>query len=127
MIARMPDPLDPDDQELVDASRRTYLAAERTLLAWWRSAIAAIAVAIGVGRVVPALTHADRVPYVALGIAFALLGLAYVVYGTVRYRALRLALETGRYRETDTRVVLGFTIAMVLLAVVTVILLLISA
>jgi putative membrane protein len=118
---------EPDDQEFGDASRRTYLAAERTLLAWWRSAIAAIAVAIGVGRVVPALTHTDRVPYVVLGIAFATLGLAYVVYGTVRYRALRLALETGRYRETDTRVVLGFTIAMVLLAVVTVILLLVSA
>jgi putative membrane protein len=119
--------VEPDDQEFGDASRRTYLAAERTLLAWWRSAIAAIAVAIGVGRVVPALTHADRIPYLVLGIAFAALGLAYVLYGTVRYRALRLALETGRYRETDTRVVLGFTVAMVLLAVATVVLLLISA
>ena len=118
--------VDPDDQEFGDASRRTYLAAERTLLAWWRSAIGSIAVAIGVGRVVPALTHADRVPYVILGLAFAALGIAYVIYGTLRHRALRLALETGRYREADTRVVLGFTIAMVLLGTMTVVLLLIS-
>jgi uncharacterized membrane protein YidH (DUF202 family) len=32
-----------------DASRRTYLAEERTLLAWWRSGLAAFAVAVGVG------------------------------------------------------------------------------
>ena len=118
--------VEPDDQGFGDASRRTYLAAERTLLAWWRSAIGSVAVAIGVGRVVPALTHAARIPYVLLGLGFAGLGLAYVIYGTVRYRALRLALETGRYREADTKVVLGFTIVMVSLAVATVVLLLIS-
>ena len=32
-----------------DASRQTYLAEERTLLAWWRSGLAAFAVAVGVG------------------------------------------------------------------------------
>jgi hypothetical protein len=35
-----------------DASRRTYLAEERTLLAWWRSGLAAFAVSCP-PRVVP--------------------------------------------------------------------------
>ena len=117
----------PDEQDFGDPTRRTYLAAERTLLAWWRSAIGAVAVAIGVGRVVPALTHRDRGPYLALGVAFAALGLAFVVFGTMRHRALRTALEGGRYREADPRVVLAFTVAIVLLALATIGLLLISA
>ena len=39
-----------------DAIRRTRLAAERTELAWWRTALTSIAVAIAVGRVVPELS-----------------------------------------------------------------------
>jgi putative membrane protein len=118
---------DPDDQDYGDPTRRTYLAAERTLLAWWRSAIGAVAVGVGVGRVVPALTHGDRGPYVALGIAFASLGLAFVLYGSLRYRALRAALEGGRYREANPQVVLAFTLAIMGLSVATVALLLVSA
>ena len=41
--------------EDVDATRRTYLASERTELAWWRTGLTALAVALGVGRVVPGL------------------------------------------------------------------------
>jgi uncharacterized membrane protein YidH (DUF202 family) len=40
-------------QDGIDPTRRTWLAAERTWLAWWRSGIAAAAAAIGVGRLVP--------------------------------------------------------------------------
>ena len=45
-----------------DASRRTYLAEERTLLAWWRSGLAAFAVAVGVGRLLPAEVVPIEVP-----------------------------------------------------------------
>ena len=38
-----------------DASRRTWLAAERTVLAWLRTGLTATAVALGVGKVVPDL------------------------------------------------------------------------
>jgi uncharacterized membrane protein YidH (DUF202 family) len=41
--------------DAVDATRRTHLASERTELAWWRTGLAALAVAVGVGRVVPGL------------------------------------------------------------------------
>ena len=35
--------MEPPDQ-VADASRRTYLAGERTYLAWWRSGLTALAV-----------------------------------------------------------------------------------
>ena len=64
---------DPDPAQLVDASRRTYLAGERTQLAWWRTGLAALAVAIGVGRVVPELDNSvTRWPYVIAGLGSAL-------------------------------------------------------
>jgi uncharacterized membrane protein YidH (DUF202 family) len=40
-----------------DASRRTLLAEERTFLAWFRSGLAAIAVSLAVGRLLPALVE----------------------------------------------------------------------
>ena len=39
----------------MDALRRTRLANERTYLAWWRSALTALAVAVGTGRIAPGL------------------------------------------------------------------------
>jgi len=48
-------------EDVVDATRRTRLASERTYLAWWRSALAAIAVALGVGKVVPELTGGSSI------------------------------------------------------------------
>ena len=37
--------------------QRTSMAAERTWLAWWRTALAATAGALGVGRFAPELLH----------------------------------------------------------------------
>ena len=70
------------------ADRRTSLAVERTQLAWWRTGLTSLAVAIGVGRVVPELSEADTTwPYAAVGIAFALYGIALFAQGTRRGRA----------------------------------------
>jgi putative membrane protein len=46
------------DGEMVDVTRRTRLAAERTWLAWWRTGIAASAAALAVGALVPQLVEA---------------------------------------------------------------------
>jgi putative membrane protein len=54
------------DQDL-DQTRRTSMAAERTWLAWWRSAIAATAGALGVGRLAPELLDVAPWPYILLG------------------------------------------------------------
>ena len=66
-----------------DATRRTQLASERTQLAWWRTGLTALAVAIGVGRLVPALDDSTvEWPYTLLGVAFALYGIALIGTGT---------------------------------------------
>lgn len=75
----------PGEQGLEDASRRTHYAHERTQLAWGRNGLTAFAVAIGVGRILPELnSEVTEWPYVALGVAFAVYGIALLTYGAVR-------------------------------------------
>jgi putative membrane protein len=98
-------PLEPDRNpaQLVDASRRTYLAGERTQLAWWRTGLTALAVALGVGRVVPELSGtAARWPYVIAGVGFALWGIFAVAYGTANREAMEKALQAGQFHEAPT-------------------------
>jgi len=67
-----------------DPTRRTSLAYERTQLAWWRTGLTALAVSLGVGRILPELDHhAAQWPYVVLGVGFAVYGIALIVYGGV--------------------------------------------
>jgi uncharacterized membrane protein YidH (DUF202 family) len=69
--------------------RRTSLAGERTLLAWWRTGFTAIAVALAVGRVLPELaSDSPRWPYVLIGVGFGLYGIALIAYGTRRIATL---------------------------------------
>lgn len=80
-----------------DAIRRTRLAAERTELAWWRTALTSIAVAVGVGRVVPELSGSSTEwPYVVVGIGFALYSVALFAYGSIRSRRVEVALDRGQ-------------------------------
>jgi putative membrane protein len=113
---------EPDDQAH-DATRRTYLAQERTLLAWWRSGLAAFAVAIGVGRLVPALLGVASAPFVTLGVGFGLVGLAFVYLGARRDRAVTRQLAAGRFEPLDGRLVWGITGALLVLGAATVVLL----
>jgi putative membrane protein len=94
---------EPNPAQLVDASRRTYLAGERTQLAWWRTGLTALAVALGVGRVVPELGGTTtRWPYVVAGVGFALWGIFAVAYGTAHREAMERALRDGRIHEGPT-------------------------
>jgi putative membrane protein len=91
-----------DSAALVDATRRTYLAGERTQLAWWRTGLAALAVAIGVGRVVPELSdHSTKWPYVVTGVGFAIWGIFAIGYGTAHRMAIDKALAEGRFFEAS--------------------------
>ena len=73
--------------EDASADRRTRLAVERTQLAWWRTGLTSLAVAIGIGRVVPELSDSQTTwPYGAVGIAFAVYGIALFARGTSRVR-----------------------------------------
>ena len=91
----------PSDPETDLAARRTEMASERTALAWWRTALTALAVAIGVGRVVPELgPDHDELPYVIIGAGFAVYALLLFVHGTLRARAVNLAVEHERFVST---------------------------
>jgi len=93
-------PRDDSIDEAVDATRRTRLASERTELAWWRTGLTAMAVAYAVGRVVPELEdRTTRWPYVTGGIAFAVYGVAVMLYGSYRNRAVQRALAEGKFPE----------------------------
>jgi putative membrane protein len=78
-----------NDERMGGADRRTSLAVERTQLAWWRTGLTALAVAVGIGRVVPELSDSDTTwPYGAVGIAFAVYGIALFLEGTARGRSV---------------------------------------
>jgi len=91
---------DPHAAEVADATRRTRLANERTELAWWRTGLTALAVALGVGRVVPELNDsAVRWPYVVAGVGFALWGIAAIAYGSRRSAEVERVLAAGHFPE----------------------------
>lgn len=83
-------------------ARRTSLAGERTLLAWWRTGLTAIAVALGVGRLLPELApDTTHWPYAVLGVGFSAYGIALFLFGTRRMGVVnrRLGIETERSPE----------------------------
>jgi len=113
----MPEP----EESFEGAPRRTHLAAERTQLAWWRTGLTAIAVGIGVGRVVPELAGTtDTWPYVVAGIAFALYGVVLIAYGTTRARELERKLGGRHEIDASDRVLLLLTGCGVLLGLASV-------
>jgi len=126
----MPDqPAKPDSSpaQLVDATRRTYLAGERTQLAWWRTGLTALAVALGVGRVVPELDRsAARWPYVVAGVGFALWGILALAYGTANREAMQRALREGRFHEAASWPLRTLTVTGIALGLLTALLILID-
>jgi len=91
------------EPDVVDATRRTRLANERTYLAWLRSALTALAVAVGIGRLVPGVTDVTRWPFELVGAGFAVLAMLLVVYGARRYVQVERALSAGRFAPFDAR------------------------
>lgn len=60
----------PAEDEASDALRRTRLANERTYLAWWRTGLAALAVSLGAGKLIPELSKGPAWPFQLIGTAF---------------------------------------------------------
>jgi uncharacterized membrane protein YidH (DUF202 family) len=110
----------PRDDEQV---RLTYLAQERTLLAWWRCALAAFAVAVGVGRLLPALIRRPSPPFVMLGVGFGLVGVAFVAFGAHRDRLVDRQLASGRFEPLSRHIVWIMAGALLALGAATVVLL----
>jgi len=104
-----------------DAIRRTRLAAERTELAWWRTALTSIAVAIAVGRVVPELSGTSTEwPYVVVGVGWALYSVALFGYGSIRSRRVERAVDRGEMIHSsriETRWLMSFGVLLCLATV----------
>ena len=74
------------------APRRTVLAAERTYLAWVRTALGALGMAVAVGRLLPALAQVSHVTFGLLGAAYGAFGLLLLLIAAYRTRGVREAL-----------------------------------
>jgi len=107
--------------EFGDPSRRTYLAAERTLLAWWRTAFGAIGVALAVGRLLPDIAHLPKDPFLGLGTAWGVLSGAILVFGSLRERRGHLAIQQGGFLHLNHRVAAAFAVYTLALIVATII------
>ena len=97
--------------EARDATRRTRLANERTYLAWWRTGLTSLAVSFGAGRLLPELSKGTAWPYEVIGIAFAVVGVAFIVQGYLRQRRIDDALDQGRYAPLEGKAALVFAAA----------------
>jgi putative membrane protein len=87
-----------------DATRRTWLASERTILAWLRTGLTATAVGLAVGKVLPDLRdHRSTWPFVVLGAGYGVLGILIVAYGLWRGREVDRAIHEGRWVMLDDR------------------------
>ena len=106
----------------VDVWQRTSMAAERTWLAWWRTAIASTAGALAIGRFAPELLDVAPWPYVLLGCGYAALALGLLVFGARRQRELERSILDGVHAPLAFRLVAAFTVGGVLLVVMTVVL-----
>jgi putative membrane protein len=99
---------EPSFDEARDATRRTRLANERTYLAWWRTGLTALAVSFGAGRLLPELTKGRKWPYEVIGVAFAIVGIGFIVQAYRRQRAVDEALARGDWAPFDHRAAMVF-------------------
>jgi putative membrane protein len=110
-----------EDRPLQDsAPRRTWLAAERTYLAWLRTALAALALAIGVGRLLPALIDVDHVAFALVGAGYGVFGVLILALGAWRTQRVRGALTVNDPLPADMWVIWLLTVLGVVLAVATI-------
>jgi putative membrane protein len=105
-----------------DVAQRTSMAAERTWLAWWRTALAASVGALGVGRLAPEVLDVAAWPYVLLGCCYAGLAIGLLLVGARRQRELSDALTAGSQAPLSFALIGFFTTGGVVLAVITIVL-----
>ena len=105
-----------------DVVQRTSMAAERTWLAWWRTALAATVGALAVGRLAPEVLHVAAWPYVVLGAGYAALAIGLLVTGARRQRELERAIDGGAQVPLTFPVVAVFTVGGIVLALLTIVL-----
>ncbi len=104
------------------APRRTWLAAERTYLAWLRTGLGTLGLALGVGRLLPALVDASHVVFGLLGAGYGVLGVLFLVFGASHMQGVRASLTEDRPLPTGVWSLWVLTALSVVLAVATIVL-----
>jgi uncharacterized membrane protein YidH (DUF202 family) len=102
-----------------DPTRRTYLAQERTLLAWWRTALGTVGIAVAIGSILPKLTQLPEAPYIGLGAGYAVLSLWFVLLGAYRQWTGERALAQHRYLGLTRHMLTALSIYMAALIAAT--------
>ena len=102
-----------------DSAEQTRLADERTWLAWFRTGLAAAAVAIAVGGVLPDLSTGVKWPYQLLGLGYGVLAAAILVLAAIRQRRFAEALQHGDPAPPLGPLVMWLTVAAVALTTAT--------
>jgi putative membrane protein len=100
-----------------DATRRTWLANERTYLAWWRTGLTALAAGVAAGRLIPEVAGGAAWPYELLGSGYALIGLCFIAYGHRRRVQVERALRRGEWAALPAGATFAFSAAGVALGV----------
>jgi putative membrane protein len=106
----------PDEGLTDSAPRRTWLAAERTYLAWLRTGLGALGIALAVGRLLPALIETEHIGFGLLGIGYGALGVFLLVMSAYRTHRVRAALVAQRPLPADTWTIWVLTAAGLVLA-----------
>ncbi len=108
------------------APRRTWLAAERTYLAWLRTGLGTLGLALAVGRLLPALVDASHVVFGLLGAGYGVLGVLFLVFGALHMQGIRSSLADDRPLPTSVWSLWILTALSIVLAVVTIFLVLVE-
>ena len=97
------------------------------MLAWFRSGLTSLAVGFGAGKLVPELVSGPTWPYVAIGVAFSVLGIGMMAVGLLRHRDVERALDRGEFAPLADRVVLGLAALGAVVGLATIVLILYEA
>lgn len=106
------------------APRRTLLAAERTYLAWLRTGLGAVGVALAVGRLIPVLIGGSTLAYAWLGAGYGILGMFLIGYALLRARSVSESLHADAEITLDWWALVLATVLGLALAVATIVMVL---
>lgn len=84
-------------ERTAEAKRRTHLANERTYAAWIRTALALIALGVGIAGYFHVAGNSRGEMFVTLGAAFSLGGALMAALATSGYRRTYRSIEEGEY------------------------------
>ncbi len=107
-----PDEREPSPSDLASLAR-DHLANERTYLAWLRTAVAVMALGLGIAGIANTTTTTS----IVAGAILVGAGTAGVCYGTLRYRQMTDDLAHGRFRVDRRARSAGITSALLVVAV----------